>query len=225
MATAKSLFYPDRGAVGQPESEPTSRSAMGGRLADLAWLNGQNDPCADRRRGGGFAKLWATAQTGEASSGEDFYGVLPSLHWRNRVGKVVPVLATAGLAGALFTAGLMPMLPPLINPENGPSKNTLRFESAQPSDSAKSKALAGLNEKFTSRWLGDTQKQSKTASMSSNLSAPLGYGLESGATLLPPTLVWAAPSSQAKKIRTVRIRLDGPEKPAQPVEPDREVVL
>src|SRR6185503_18714673 len=103
MATAKSLFYPDRGAVGQQESEPTSRAAMGGRLADLAWLIGQNEPCADRRRGGGFAKLWATAQTGEAYSGE--YGVLPSLRWRNRV---VPVLATAGLAVALFTAGLLP---------------------------------------------------------------------------------------------------------------------
>jgi hypothetical protein len=54
---------------------------MGVRLADLAWLSGRDDPCADRPRGGGFAKLWASAETGEAYGGDDFYDVLPS---RNR---------------------------------------------------------------------------------------------------------------------------------------------
>src|SRR4029078_6142118 len=39
------------------------------------------------------------------------------------------------------------------------------------------------------------------------------YGLGSGATLLLPTLVWAAPPSEAKKIRTVRIRSDGSVQP------------
>ena len=125
------------------------------------------------------------------------------------VGKVVPVLAAAALAGAVFTAGVLPMLPPLMNPDNGPSKNTPDFDSAQPRDSTKSKASAGSSEKFASRWLADIQKQPNTASISSNLSAPPRYGLGSGATLPRPTPLWAAPSSEPKKIRTVRIYSDG----------------
>jgi hypothetical protein len=202
MVTAKSLFYRNRGAVGRQESEPTSRAGMGVRLADLAWRSGQNDPCADRQRSVGFVKLRASAKTGDGYSGDDVDHVLPSLRLRNRVGKVVPVLATAGLAGALFTA-LLPKLPLLMNPENGPSKNTQNFDSAQPNDSATSKA------KFASRWLAASQKQPKTASITSNQSAPLGYGLGSGATLPLPTPLWAAPSSNPKKIRTVGIRSDG----------------
>ena len=149
------------------------------------------------------------AENGEAYGGDDFYDVLPSPRWRNRVGKIVPVLAAAALAGAVLTAGVLPMLPPLMNPENGPSKNTPDFDSAQPRDSTKAKASAGSSEKFASRWLADIQKQPKTASISSNLSAPPRYGLGSGATLPPPTPLWAAPSSEPKKIRTVIIRSDG----------------
>ena len=209
MVDRKSPSYRDRGAAGRQESEPTSRGGLGMRLADLAWLSGQDDPSADRPRGAGFAKLWASAETGEAYGGDDFYDIPPSSRWRNRVGKVVPVLAAAALAGAVFTAGVLPMLPPLMNPDNGPSKNTPDFGSAQPRDSTKSKASAGSSEKFASRWLADIQKQPNTASISSNLSAPPRYGLGSGATLPRPTPLWAAPSSEPKKIRTVRIHSDG----------------
>ena len=207
MVDSKSRPYRDRGAVGRQESKPTSRGGMGVRLADLAWLIGQDDPCADRPRGVGFAKLWASAEIDEAYGSDDFYDGLPSPRWRHRAGKMVPVLAAAALAGAVFT--VLPMLPPLMNPENGPSKNTPNLDRAQPRDSTKPKATAGSSEKFASRWLADIQKESKTASISSTLSAPPRYGLGSGATLPPPSPLRAAPSSESKKIRTIRIRSDG----------------
>jgi len=163
----------------------------------LAWLSGQNDPCADVS----FSKP-DSAQPSEAH-GCNFYDVLPDLRWRSLV-KLIPVLVAAGLAAAVFTAGVSPMLPPLMDPGNRSSKNTANIDRAQPSVSTESKANAGSSEEFASRWLPDIQKQPKTASMSSNLSAPSHYG---------PSPLWAAPSSQPKKIPTVRIRFDGSMRP------------
>jgi hypothetical protein len=211
MVKRKSPFYRDRGAVGCQEGELTSRGGMGVRLADLAWLMGENDFCADRPRGVGFAGGGSSATTSEAYGGIHFFDVPTNLHWRNKVGRLAPLLAAAGLAGALFTAIVLRMLPPLMEPENGSSKNTLDFENPQQSDSTKLKASAGSAEKFASRWL--THIQPKTASISSNLSARGSYGLGSAATLPLPPPLWAAPSSEPKKIRTLKIRSDGSVQP------------
>ena len=57
MVDRKSRPYRDRGAVGRQESDQTSRGGMGVRLADLARLRGQNEPCANRPCGVGFSGL------------------------------------------------------------------------------------------------------------------------------------------------------------------------
>ena len=136
------------------------------------------------------------AEAAEAYGSDGYYDDLPSPRWRNKLVKVVAVLAWAGLVGAVFTRGIFPMLPPLMKAEYGPSKSTPNFDNAQPGNSTKAIASAGSTEKFASRWLGDVQKQLKTASISN--SVPPRNDLGPGATVSLPTPLWR-PSSRVKK--------------------------
>jgi cell division septation protein DedD len=129
---------------------------------------------------------------------------LPSLPLLTRLLSVVAVLASAGLAGALFTWGIAPLLPPLMTAEYGSGKNTPNIDNSRPTDSTQSIKGAVSSEKFASRWLGDAQKQLKMAANG----VPPRDGPGSAATVSTPG-PWARPSSEPRKIRTVRIRFDG----------------
>jgi hypothetical protein len=212
MVDRKSPSYRDRAAVGRQQSEETSRRGMGLRLADLAWLSGQNDPCANRSRGANISGLnSSSAETGDAYSGDDLYDVLAGPRSRS-LAKGSIGAGCGGAGGRGVHGGRIADLPATHESRKWAQQEYAQFGQC-PTERFESKASAGASAKFASRWLADIQKQPKTALMSSNLSASPRYGPGSGATQSPATPLWAAPSSQPKKIRTVRIRSDGSVQP------------
>jgi hypothetical protein len=191
MIDRKPRSYPARGAVAATSVTGTIQYRGAGKLR-LPGSGAVQPVLISGAPHDGVSQSAAAA--GEACRSDD----LPNPRWLDRLIKLVAVLASAGLAGAVFTRVIFPMLPPLMKAEYGPSKSTTNIDNVQ---------TAGSSEKFASRWLGDVQRQLKTASISSNSGAPR-TGLGSEETVSPRTPLWR-PSSEPKKIRTIRIRSDG----------------
>jgi hypothetical protein len=181
--------------------------------------------------------------------GDDYCDDPPSPRWRDGLIIVTAVLGLAGAVLGLWGLGVvgaftyravfggvvLPTLPPLTAPENGPKKIVPNYGDARSGNSDQTSiASAGSSEKFISRWPADIQEPPKTAPIFPNTSAPphsaLGSGAAvpiatapaarppaiaspgiTGASVPPPASALTPaplPSLEPKKIHTVIIRSD-----------------